>query len=203
MGLLGTKAFLCPPFLWLQEIGFFQPPWPSPSSSGQIQAVVNEGREGMRDKGETNSQEKQQCTLGQGPGSPWRDTHNNIFELFCSYWNPHQVGEVNYMLPTSTETPDQLEPEGWWYWLPLTSPPTNQKNVHELITPSLNHYYKNSHYPLHAGAHSFEGICPLWPPLPGKAIKLFFSTSPKTLSLRFTLVLGYRGQIRLQCPPKH
>ena len=23
--------------------------------------------------------------LGQGPGSPSRDTHNNIFELFCRY----------------------------------------------------------------------------------------------------------------------
>ena len=42
------------------------------------------------------------------------------------------------------------------------------------------------------GTHSFEGISPLWPtpPLPGKTIKLFFSISPKTLSLRFNLVSG-------------
>ena len=46
--------------------------------------------------------------------------------------------------------------------------------------------------------HSFEGVSPLWPPLPGKAIKLLFSTSPKTLSLKFNSVLGYRGQIRPQ-----
>ena len=62
--------------------------------------------------------------------------------------------------------------------------------------PSLNHYYKTPHYTLQVGTHSFEGISPLWPPLPGKAIKLFFSTSPKTLSLRNNSVSGYRGQIQ-------
>ena len=51
------KALLCLPFLWLQETAFIYPPWPSLSSKGQIQAVVNEGREGMRDQGETSSQE--------------------------------------------------------------------------------------------------------------------------------------------------
>ena len=62
----------------------------------------------------------------------------------------------------------------------MTSPPTNQKNVHELITPSsLNYYYKTPCYPLQVGTHSLEGISPLWPPLTGKAIKLFFSVSPK------------------------
>ena len=39
--------------------------------------------------------------MGQGPGSPSADIHNNISELFCRYWNPCQV-EVNCMLPTST-----------------------------------------------------------------------------------------------------
>ena len=57
-------------------------------------------------------------------------------------------------------------------------------------------YYKTPHYPLQVRTHSFEGIIPLWSPLPGKAIKLFFSTSPKTLSLRFNTVSGYRGQIQ-------
>ena len=42
------------------------------------------------------------------------------------------------MLATSTQTPDQLEPEGWWCWL-VTTISTNWKNVHKLITPcSLN-----------------------------------------------------------------
>ena len=38
----------------------------------------------------------------------------------------------------------------------------------------------------------FKGRSPLCPPLLGKAIKLFFSTSPKTLSLRFDSALVYR-----------
>ena len=46
-------------------------------------------------------------------------------------------------------------------------------------------------------AHSFEGIYPLCPPFPGKAIKLFFSTSSKTLFPRFILVSVYRGWIQL------
>ena len=87
--------------------------------------------------------------------------------------------DVNCMLPTSTQIPGHLEPEGWWYWLLITSPPTNQKNVHELITLSLNHYHKTSHYPRQVRANSFEGISPLWRPLPSKAENLSFSTSPE------------------------
>ena len=94
-----------------------------------------------------------------------------------SYWQLHQVAEVNCMLLVSMQTPDPLESEGWWCWPPLTSPLTNQKSVHKLITPSLGHCYKTPHYSLQEGTHSFEGISPLWPPLPGKAIKLSFSTS--------------------------
>ena len=46
------------------------------------------------------------------------------------------------------------------------------------------------------GGHDFEGIGPLWPPLLGEAISLFFSVSPKTLSLRFNSVLKYKGCIQ-------
>ena len=35
----------------------------------------------------------------------------------------------------------------------------------------------------------------LWPPLPGKTIKLFFSPSPQTLSLHFHSALEDRGQV--------
>ena len=56
-------------------------------------------------------------------------------------------------------------------------------------------FYKIPHYSFQVGTHSFEDFSPLWPPLPGKAIKLFFSTSPKALPLRFNLVSVYRGQI--------
>ena len=194
VGLLATKAFLCSPFLDYRKWASFslhKLPW---VATGTFKLLSRGGR------GDAETREEQSgnnsAALGQSPGSPSRDTRNNIIELFCRYWNPHQVREVNCMLPTSTETPDRLEGKGWWCWLPLTSPPTNQKNVHELTMPSLNHYYKTPHYTLQVGTHSFEGISPLWPPLPGKAIKLFFSTSPKTLSLRNNSVSGYRGQIQ-------
>ena len=54
-------------------------------------------------------------------------------------------------------------------------------------------YYKTPHYPLQGGTHILEGISPLGPPLPGKAIELFLSTSLKILSLRFNLAPVYRG----------
>ena len=75
----------------------------------------------------------------------------------------------------------------------ITSLPINQKNAHELITPSLNHYYKTPGL-----GHSFEGIILLWPLLPGKAIKLLFSTSPlqNCFKIQFgTGVREYRDQI--------
>ena len=64
---------------------------------------------------------------------------------------------------------------GWngWCWLPITSPPTNQENVHELIMPSLNHCYKTSRSTLQGKTHSIEGVSPPHPPLPGKASQLF------------------------------
>ena len=38
--------------------------------------------------------------------------------------------------------------------------------------------YKIPHYPPQGRSHSLEGISPLWPPLPGKVIKVLFSVSP-------------------------
>ena len=81
-------------------------------------------------------------------------------------------------------------------WIPMTLPPTNEKNFYELIIPSsLNHYYKTLHYPLQV---CFEGITLLRSPFPGKAMKLFFASSPKNLSLRVNLVSGFSGQIQLE-----
>lgn len=51
--------------------------------------------------------------------------------------------------------------------------------------PSLNHCYKIPHQILRGWDTVFQGTGPLCPPLPGKAIKLLFSTSPKALSLKF------------------
>ena len=110
-----------------------------------------------------NSQE----TIVQTWGRYWfplRETHNNNFELFCRYWNPHQRGEVNCLLPTSRETPDLSEPKCWWCWSPLMSSPTNQKKVYKLTMPFLNHDYKELHYPLQGRTQNSEGISLLCPP---------------------------------------
>ena len=58
---------------------------------------------------------------------------------------------------------------------------THRKNAHELITLSLNHFYKTSHCSLQVGTHSYEGISPLWPLLPwqsNKDILFYFAPSP-------------------------
>ena len=104
------------------------------------------------------------------------------------------MGKVNCMLPISTKTPGQLQLESWWCWLPITSPPTDWKNVHELSHPPL---WTITIKFLTTLSRSGHVVLRAWPPLPGKAIKqffFFFLLHPK-LSLRFHLVLVYRGQI--------
>ena len=59
-----------------------QTPWPSLSPKGQIQTVANQGREGIP-KTREEQPRNNSAALGQGPGSASRDTHSNIFELFC------------------------------------------------------------------------------------------------------------------------
>ena len=59
--------------------------------------------------------------------------------------------------------------------------PQKKENVHKLITPSLNHYYKIPHYPPQGGC-GFEGIHSLWSPLPAKAIKLPFYFTQNSVS---------------------
>jgi len=56
----------------------------------------------------------------------------------------------------------------------LTSPPTHQKNIHQLITLFLNNYYKVSKW----GHHSLEGISLLWAPFAWQSNKviLFYFT---------------------------
>ena len=62
---------------------------------------------------ETNKEEgrKNGAALGQGLGSPSRDTRNIVFELFCRYGNPHQ-GEKFYLFAAHKHG-NQLESEGW------------------------------------------------------------------------------------------
>lgn len=58
-------------------------------------------------------------------------------------------------------------------------------------TLSLNHCYKTSHQK----PAVFEGMGPLCPPLPDKAIKLFFLPSPQTLSPRISSGLVHRDWV--------
>ena len=60
--------------------------------------------------------------------------------------------------------------------------------------------HMNPHYTLQGGTHSFEGISLLWPALSSRAIELFFSTSPKTLSSHFYWALVNRGQVSATKP---
>ena len=76
----------------------------------------------------------------------------------------------------------------------LTSPPTHPK-----MSMSRSHslFLQNLSLSSPSGDTGFEGISPLWPPLPGKAVKLFCSTSPKTLSQRLDSALVYREAAEL------
>ena len=67
---------------------------------------------------------------------------------------------------------------------------------HPYVTssPALSRCWKLLTTSSRVGTHSFQGRSPLCAPLTGKAIKLFFATSPNTLSLRFTLAAVHRGQ---------
>ena len=134
MGRPGIKTFLCPLFHVCRKQTSFKPPDLPWVPMGRFkQLLIKEGR----GWGNLQSTRNNSAALGQSPGSPSRDIHNNIFELFCRHWNPHQVEEVNCLL-ASTSTPHLSEPEGWWCWLPITSSSINQKNVHKLTKPSWN-----------------------------------------------------------------
>ena len=58
-----------------------------------------------------------EAAVGQGPVSPSMDTHNNILELFCRFWNA-QVWEKSWYAAHKDVDSRPVKPEGWWYWLP-------------------------------------------------------------------------------------
>ena len=118
---------------------------------------------------------EQALGVGDGQGSlaccsPWGHKESNMIERlnWTEWYAAHR----------------HVEPrpghEGWRCWLLLSFPPTHQKNVHELTRPSLNNYYKTSYHFPHGNTwfwgHWFSVACFVC-----KVIKIFFSTSPKTL----------------------
>ena len=131
-----------------------------------------------------------------GSWFPTKGYKASTFGLFWWYWNPHEVGEVNInddMLPTSTWTPDQLEPEGWWCWLPFTSPPTYQENVHEMISllePLLWNFSHCSLQVLRALA-----LCPLCLAAPAKSLsQVWLSVTPQTAAHQAPPSMGFSRQ---------
>lgn len=122
-----------------------------------------------------SSQETVVQPWGQGPGSPSRDIHNVIFELlhktkiptkWKTWWSTLRSREGHsspitwcHMIARLKECGSCMHPDPYQQPCPWTI---------RLLTG-----------PLKEGTHSFAGISPLWPPLPGKAIKRSFSTSPK------------------------
>lgn len=95
MGLLGTKAFLCKPSL---------------SSKGSRFKHANQG---MKRQGKS-SPRNNSATLGQGPSSPSRDTHNVSLSLFNQNKNPHQMEDVNHLMkPSSFQRRSQLILHYW------------------------------------------------------------------------------------------
>ena len=103
MWLLWTQAFQCPSFLWLQKNRLHSASISNPSwvPRGRFKhLLIGEGEDA--ETGEKQAVKTNNCAaLGQGPGSPSGRTHSSIFEVFCRYWNLHQVGEVNCMLSAS------------------------------------------------------------------------------------------------------
>ena len=112
----------------------FHLPRPSLSSKGKIQTVIRGVRE---------SRKKQQCRHGAGPGSSWGVC---ITIWYVSLSSSMELGPaprwrtVNFRLSTHKWMPDRVESEDWWLifldYLPVISPPINQREVHTLNTTS-------------------------------------------------------------------
>ena len=184
--LLGTKTFCYPHYFnYRKQPSFSLHDFPLVSISRFKELLIREGKELK-----IRRNKKSRAALGQGPFPPLMYICS-IFELFCRYWKPLWVKLMIWWWHAAHNHVDPREagPKDWWYWLLLTSTPAHQKNVHELITPSLKNTIKLLYYLLHIGTHGFEDISLLWLPLSGKVIKLSFPTSPKTLFPRFNLVL--------------
>ena len=169
-GSRAQKPFCVPRFLFVGNK--LQPPWPSLSSKGQVQTVVDQGREGMQKQGR-GSQE----TIVQGPGSPSKDTRNSIFELFCrtktptkwktltTWWSILHSREGHSLITLRTREAHQETTWGQIKGVQALHTPWSLS-----ATPPLNLHYKTPHQIPLGWDTVFEGTSSLCPPLPGKAI---------------------------------
>lgn len=185
MGLLGTEALLCPPISCLQEVDFSlcDLPWVPRS---RFKHLPVRGRERMQRQGRSS-----QGRIVQPWGRSWlpsRDAHSSIFESSAEL-NSHQMEDVNYLMKHSSfqrksQFDNLQKPQK-----PIRRPPGARLKecrpcrtlvlfsnlALELLLKTL--CQTNSL----GGDRGFLGRNHLWPPLPGRAIRPFFSASPKTL----------------------
>ena len=192
----------------MQETGFTQPPRPSPRSKQQIltregRGCRDKGGAAKKQKfrlynrilvssqgiyTEQYLSDSMDCSPsrllcswdfpGKNTGAGCHFLFQGSVSSFVYTETPIRWEKLTVCCPqalTAQTSKDQKVDDAPYY---LT---TNQsQNVHELIAPSSsNHCNKTPHYPLQVGIDSFEGISWLYPPSPGKAIKLFFATSPQ------------------------
>ena len=118
IGLLGTKAFLCPPCLILRKWASFSLhglPW----VQGQVQTVADQEREGRQTREEQSRNNR--TALGQDPGSFSRDIHNNGGILYTweksyipyasfrnEYFKTEQLRVLPYPSPWLNYTPNTI-----------------------------------------------------------------------------------------------
>ena len=153
------------------------------------QLLIREGR-GCRNQG--GAVQRLQCSLRAGPGASSRNTHNNIFELSCRTKTP-----TNWKVLTTWWSSFHCRKEGPLEQVvgPLN---TSFERKHKLestlilICGPIFHFPNYKPLPnLSQRGHSLQGISLLWPPLPGKAVKLSFSFTQNTVS---AFLWGTSGQ---------
>ena len=83
-------------------------------------------------------------------------SHN--LEPFRRYWDPQQVEEVNCMLPTSTASPEPLEPKGWWCWLLIPHHQPIRTSTSRSCTPQVPSLTLS----LKTFPESYQGVWTFW-----------------------------------------
>ena len=177
MGLLGTKVL----------------PWVPKGRFKQL--LITDGK-GCRDREEQSRNNS--VVLGHCLGSTLRDIYNSIFEIYITetptQWKMfQQKGYSSIILQTTDhKTTWSLASGSLEDWKDCR--PCMHQNSYQQPCPLLNYKTHNLLHP-RLGYTIFEGTSLQCPPLSDKAIKLFVSTSPKTLPPRFDSALVYRGQV--------
>lgn len=120
------------PFLFAEKK--FQLPRPSLSSKGRFKQLLGEWG---------NAERNNSADMEQGPDSSWGVC---ITIWYVSLSSSMELGPaprwrmVNFRLSTHKWMLDRVESEDWWLifldYLPVTSPPINQREVHTLHTTS-------------------------------------------------------------------